>query len=102
MTPPDLAAAARLVAALRPDWRDAEAFYARRSEALGLLRRAAAAPCAQCPADALRERLARAHALLRAAGADVARHRRLLACAVRPPRRRRAELDPRQAALPLP
>ena len=103
MTPPDLAAAARLVAALRPDWRDAEAFYARRSEALGLLRRAAAAPCAGCEAAALRDRARRLEALLRHVGGELARHRRLLAsAATRPkPRRRRAEPDPRQAALPL-
>jgi len=96
-----LAAAAALVAGLRPDWRDAPAFYERRSEALDLLRRAAASPCAGCEAAELRVRLARAHALLRAAGADLARHRRLLASAVRPPRRRRAGPDPRQAVLPL-
>ena len=97
-----LARATALVAALRPDWRDGEAFYLRRSEALDLLRRVAAAPCAGCEADALRERLARSHALLRHAGAEAARYRRLLASAVRPPRRRRAAPDPRQAALPLP
>jgi len=97
-----LARAAALVAGLRPDWRgDPEGFYLRRAEALDLLRRAAADRCDRCEADGLRERLARAHALLRAAGADLARHRRLLASAVRPPRRRRAEPDPRQAALPL-
>ena len=101
MTPPDLARAAALVAALRPDWRDAETFYARRSEALDLLRRAAAAPCAQCPAAELRERARRLEALLRHAGAEAARHRRLLASASRPPRRRCAEPDPRQTALPF-
>jgi len=103
MTLDPLAEAARLIAGLRPDWRDAETFYARRSEALAALRAAAAAPCAACPADGLRERLARAHALLRHAAAEAARLRRMLAsAATRPkPRRRRAEPDPRQAALPL-
>ncbi|QXM24332.1 hypothetical protein KO353_13940 [Elioraea tepida] len=70
-----LARAAALVRSLRPDWRDAEAFYARRSEALGLLRRAAAA--------------------------EVARLRRTMASARPKPRRRPAAPDPRQAALPL-
>jgi hypothetical protein len=37
-----LTRAARLVAGLRPDWRDAEAFYLRRAEALACLRAAAA------------------------------------------------------------
>ena len=101
MTPPDLAAAARLVAALRPDWRDAEAFYARRSEALGLLRRAAAAPCAGCEAAALRDRARRLEALLRHAAAEVARLRRTMASARPKPRRRWAGHDPRQAVLPL-
>jgi len=96
-----IARAAWLVAGLRPDWRDAEAFYARRAEALACLH-AAAAPCAQCPAAALRDRLARAHALLRHAAAELARHRHLLAAARPKPRRRRAGHDPRQAALPLP
>jgi hypothetical protein len=96
-----LARAAWLVAGLRPDWRDAEAFYLRRAEALACLR-AAASPCAGCEAAALRDRLRRAHALLRHAGAEAARYRRLLASAVRPPRRRPAAPDPRQAALPLP
>jgi hypothetical protein len=94
--------AAALVRSLRPDWRDAETFYARRSEALAALR-AAAAPCAACPAAALRERARRLEALLRHAAAEAARYRRLLASAARPkPRRRRAGHDPRQAALPLP
>ena len=97
-----IARAARLIAGLRPDWRDAPAFYERRSEALGLLRRAGAAPCAQCPADALRERLARAHALLRASAAEAARLRRMLASARPKPRRCRAGHDPRQGRLPLP
>ena len=101
MTADPLAEAARLVAGLRPDWRDAPAFYERRSAALDLLRRAAAAPCAACPAAALRERLARAHALLRHAAAELAHHRRLLAADRPKPRRRRAGPDPRQAALPL-
>ena len=97
-----LARAAALVAGLRPDWRgDPEGFYLRRAEALDLLRRAAAAPCAACPAAALRDRARRLEALLRHAGAEAARLRRMLASAVRPPRRRRAEPDPRQAALPL-
>ena len=103
MTADPLAEATRLIAGLRPDWRDGEAFYQRRSEALDLLRRAAA-PCAACPAAELRERARRLEALLRHAGAEAARCRRLLAsAAARPkPRRRRAEPDPRQAALPLP
>jgi len=101
VTPPDLAAAARLVAALRPDWRDAEAFYARRSEALDLLRRAAAAPCAACPAAALRDRARRLETLLRHARTEMARHRRLLAAARPKPRRRWAGHDPRQGRLPL-
>lgn len=96
-----LARAAALVRELRPDWRDAEGFYARRSEALACLR-AAAAPCAACPAATLRERARRLEALLRVAAATMARHRRLLAEAARPKRRRRAGPDPRQAALPLP
>ena len=102
MTLDPLAEAARLIAGLRPDWRDAETFYARRSEALAAIRAAATADrCDRCEAAALRDRLARAHALLRASAAEAARYRRLLA-SVRPkPRRRRAEPDPRQAALPL-
>jgi hypothetical protein len=85
-----MARAARLTAGLRPDWRDAPAFYERRSEVLDLLRRAAASPCAGCEAAALRDRARCLEALLRHAGAEVARHRRLLASASRPPRRRRA------------
>ena len=99
-----LARAAALVAGLRPDWRgDPEGFYLRRAEALDLLRRAAAADrCARCEAAALRDRARRLEALLRHVGGELARHRRLLASATRPkPRRRRAEPDPRQAALPL-
>jgi hypothetical protein len=96
-----LAAAAALVAGLRPDWQRPERFHETKAEALDLLRRAAAAPCAQCPAATLRDRLARAHALLRAAGAELARHRHLLAAARPKPRRRPAAPDPRQAALPL-
>jgi hypothetical protein len=96
-----LARAAAVVGSLRPDWRNAPAFYERRSEALGLLRRAAAAPCAACQAAELRQRARRLEALLRCAGGEVARYRRLLASASRPPRRRRAGPDPRQAALPL-
>jgi len=98
-----LARAAALVRSLRPDWRDAPAFYQRRSEALDLLRRAGAAPCAGCEADGLRERARRLEALLRNAAAEVARHRRLLAEAAARARRRcrRAGLDPRQAALPF-
>jgi hypothetical protein len=95
-----LAAAARLIAGLRPDWQRPERFHETKAEALDLLRRAGAAPCAGCEADALRERLARAHALLRAAGGEVARYRHLLAAA-RPQRRRRAGHDPRQGQLPL-
>ena len=103
MTPPDLATAARLIAALRPDWQRPELFHEMKAEVLDLLRRAAAADrCDRCEALALRERLARAHALLRASAAEADRLRRLLAsAAARPPRRRRAEPDPRQAALPL-
>ena len=95
--------AAALVRSLRLDWQRPERFHVAKSEVLDLLRRAAAAPCAGCEAAALRERLARAHALLRAAGADLARHRRLLAEAAARARRRRrrAEPDPRQAALPF-
>ena len=97
-----LARAAALVAGLRPDWRgDPEGFYLRRAEALDLLRRAAAAPCAACPAAALRDRARRLETLLRHARTEMARHRRLLAAARPKPRRCRAALDPRQAALPL-
>jgi hypothetical protein len=101
MTPPDLASAVRLVAGLRPDWQRPERFHETKAEALAALR-AAAAPCAQCPADALRERLARAHALLRASAAEAARLRRMLASARPKPRRCRAGHDPRQGHLPLP
>ena len=95
--------AARLIAALRPDWRDAPAFYLRRSEALAALRAVAADRCAGCEAATLRERARRLEALLRHAGAEVARHRRLLAEAAARARRRRrrAKPDPRQAALPF-
>jgi len=94
--------AAALVRSLRPNWRDAETFYAHRSEALACLRAAATADrCDRCEAHALRERVRRLEVLLRHAGAEVARHRRLLASAVRPRRRRPAAPDPRQAALPL-
>ena len=101
-TPPDpLARAAALVRSLRPDWRDAETFYAHRSEAVAAIRAAATADrCARCEAPALRERVRRLEALLRRAAAEMARHRRRLASASRPPRRR-AGPDPRQAALPL-
>jgi len=103
MTADPLAAAAALVRSLRPDWRDIATFYLRRSEALAAIRAAATADrCDRCEAAALRERLARAHVLLRHAAAEVARHRRLLASASRPRRRRPAAPDPRQAALPLP
>ena len=102
MTTDPLAEAARLVAALRPDWQRPELFHEMKAEVLDLLRRAAAADrCDRCEALALRERLARAHALLRHAGAELAHHRRLLAAARPKPRRRRAGPDPRQAALPL-
>ena len=96
-----LARAAALVRSLRPDTRNAETFYLRRSEALDLLRRAGAAPRAGCEADALRERLARAHALLRASATEAARLRRMLASARPKPRRCRAGHDPRQGLLPL-
>jgi len=104
MTADPLARAAALVRSLRPDTRNAETFYERRSEALAALRAVAADRCAGCEAAALRERLARAHVLLRHAAAEAARLRRIIAsAAARPkPRRRRAEPDPRQAALPLP
>jgi len=102
MTADPLAEAARLVAALRPDWQRPERFHEAKAEALACIRAAAADRCAGCEAAALRERLARAHALLRAAGAELARHRRLLAAARPKPRRRRAEHDPRQGRLPLP
>jgi len=97
-----LARAAALVRSLRPDWQRPERFHETKAEALDLLRRAGAAPCAGCEADALRERLARAHALLRASAAEAAHLRHLLASAARPKlRHRRAGPDPRQAALPL-
>ena len=96
-----LARAAALVRSLSPNRRDGAAFYERRSEALAAIRAAAADGCAGCEAAGLRERLRRAHALLRASAAEADRLRRMLASAVRPPRRRRAEPDPRQAALPL-
>jgi hypothetical protein len=86
-----LARAAALVAGLRPDWRDAETFYQRRSEAIAAIRAAATADrCDRCEAHALRERARRLEALLRHAAAEVARLRRTMASAVRPPRRRRA------------
>jgi len=90
-----LARAAALVRSLRPDWRDAETFYLRRSEALAALRAVAADRCAGCEATGMRERLRRAHALLRASAAEADRLRRMLASAARPPRRRPAALDPR-------
>jgi len=102
MTPPDLATAVRLVAALRPDWRDAETFYAHRSEAIAAIRAAATADrCDRCEAAALRDRARRLEALLRHAGAETARLRRMLASARPKPRRCRAGPDPRQAVLPL-
>jgi hypothetical protein len=96
-----LAAAARLIAGLRPDWQRPERFHEMKAEALDLLRRAAASPCAGCEAAALRDRACRLEALLRNAGAELARHRHLLAAARPKPRRRWAGHDPRQAALPL-
>jgi hypothetical protein len=96
-----LARAAALVRSLRPDWQRPERFHEAKAEALDLLRRAAAAPCAGCEAAALRDRARRLEALLRHAAAEVARHRRLLASARPKPRRRRAGHDPRQAVLPL-
>jgi hypothetical protein len=71
------------VAGLRPDWRDAERSTSAGRGARRHPRAAAADRCDRCEADALRERLARAHALLRHAAAEVARHRRLLASASR-------------------
>ena len=97
-----LARAVRLVAGLRPDWQRPERFHEMKAEALDLLRRAAAAPCAGCEAVALRARLARAHALLRASAAEAVRLRRMLASARPKPRRCRAGHDPRQGRLPLP
>jgi hypothetical protein len=81
-TPPDpLARAAALVRSLRPDWQRPETFHEMKSEALDLLRRVAATAdrCDRCEAPALRERLARAHALLRASAAEADRLRRMLA-----------------------
>ena len=98
-SPPERAAA--LVRSLRLDWQRPERFHVAKSEVLDLLRRAAAAPCAGCEAAALRERLARADALLRASASEADRLRRMLASATRPPRRRPAAPDPRQAALPF-
>ena len=92
--------AAALVRTLRPDWQRPERFHETKAEALAAIR-AAAAPCAACPAAALRERLARADALLRASASEADRLRRMLASATRPPRRRPAAPDPRQAALPF-
>ena len=63
MTADPLAEAARLIAALCPNWQLPERFHETKAE--------------------------------------VARHRRLLASASRPPRRRRAEPDARQGRLPL-
>jgi len=97
-----LARAAALVRSLRPEWRDAETFYAHRSEAIAAIRAAATADrCDRCEAHARRERVRPLEVLLRHAGAEAARYRRLLASAVRPPRRRPAAPDPRQAVLPL-
>ena len=95
--------AAALVRSLRPDWQRPERFHEAKAEALAALRAVAADRCAGCEATGLRERLRRAHALLRAAGAGLAHHRRLLAEAAARARRRRrrAEPDPRQAVLPF-
>jgi hypothetical protein len=101
MTPPDLATAARLVARLRPDWRDAAAFYEARSAALEAVRAVARHRCPGCPADALHARLSRSHALLRAAHAEVRRLRQMLATATRPRRRNRRREDARQGRLPV-
>jgi len=96
-----LARAAALVRSLRPDWQRPERFHETKAEALAALRAVAADRCAACQADALRERLARAHALLRASAAEAARLRRMLASARPKPRRCRAGHDPRQGRLPL-
>jgi len=101
MTADPLARAVALVRSLRPDWRDAEAFYLRRAEAIAAIRAAAADRCAGCEAAALRDRARRLETLLRHAGAEVARHRRLLAAARPKPRRCPAAPDPRQGRLPL-
>ena len=95
--------AAALVRSLRPDWQRPERFHEAKAEALAALRAVAADRCAGCEAATLRERARRLEALLRHAGAEVARHRRLLveAAARARRRRRRAEPDPRQAALPF-
>jgi hypothetical protein len=45
----ELADIARLIGRLRPDWRDAEAFYTLRSEAIGRLRVLARAPAGRWP-----------------------------------------------------
>jgi hypothetical protein len=89
------------VRSLRPDWQRPERFHETKAEALAALRAVAADRCAACQADALRERLARAHALLRASAAEAARLRRMLASARPKPRRCRAGHDPRQGRLPL-
>lgn len=96
-----LATAARLVARLRPDWRDAASFYEARSAALEAVRAVARHRCPGCPAEALQARLSRSHALLRAVHAEVRRLRRLLATAARPRRRNGLKADARQGRLPV-
>ncbi len=102
--------AAAHVRRLRPDWRDAAAFYEQRSEALGLLAAVRAARCGACSgratdAEARARRLAalladaRRVAAARAAEAEALR--RLAAASVRPRRARRRVADGRQGVLPL-
>ncbi|MBR0682217.1 hypothetical protein GXW74_17130 [Roseomonas eburnea] len=95
MTPAEIAA---VVARLRPDWRDASAFYEARSEALAGLRRLATTTCAGCPAAALHRRVAHLRALLAAERERTAQARRLLAQACRCPSQPRHP-DARQLSL---
>ena len=103
--------AAAHVRRLRPDWRDAAAFYEERSEALGLLAAARAARCGACAGRAsdaegrarrLAALLADARRAAAAARAEAEALRRLAAAAVRPRRGRRRVADNRQTVLPLP
>ena len=103
--------AAAHVRRLRPDWRDAGAFYEERSEALGLLAAARAARCGACAGRAsdaegrarrLAALLADARRAAAAARAEAEALRRLAAAAVRPRRGRRRVADDRQTVLPLP
>ncbi len=103
--------AAAHVRRLRPDWRDAGAFYEERSEALGLLAAARAARRGACAGRAshaegrarwLAALLADARRAAVAARAEAEALRRLAAAAVRPRRARRRVADDRQSVLPLP